>query len=465
MIFMTQSLNNPIHYDVPDKSKGIIYRNFKPGDEFGLANTFNFGFQQNGAFQAKTAHNFHWRYIDFPGYEPRQINVAEDEDTGEIVGCVMGAPQDYLFGGKSFTFGLINDVTTVPGYGGRGIAKNLMKMALNYFQDKNMDFSSLSADPHGFPRAKIYCPLGYEDNCNTNTLVHFTSYKMLARRMPIMIPFLPALSVLWIPAFIPYLKYRSSFRKTPFKISEPKEIIAGVDSEADQNDGSVNSDIDKKIQDYLDSLSTGRYTVEILHYKGTEEFRVRMNEICSNQFEGYHPYSREEWIWSRKGSSRMYKSSHIAIRDSKTDKIIAGSIITSHNEYINMIGAKMRTGTFKNLFLDEPHITAELGIKTAKVSNDSALNSRTEVIGKSIGEMYKILFLGTIKASLYRKNCITLMMNTKKFRNMWWAGMSVGFRGFMGGVHMVKPLKIGLKYPGTAKKPLYLDVAEEFGTY
>ena len=170
-------------------------------------------------------------------------------------------------------------------------------------------------------------------------------------------------------------------------------------------------------------------------------------------------------MWSRKGSSPMYKSSHIAIRDSRTDKIIAGSIITSHNQHVSMIGAIMRMGIFKNIFLDESSIEAELGLTLVKSSKSLVLNSKSKLIGNALGEMYKLLFLGTIKASLYRKNCITLMMNTKKFRNMWWAGVNTGFRGFMGGVHMVKALKKDVNYPGTGNKPLYLDVAEEFGTY
>lgn len=411
-------------YEVFQENKGIIFRNYKPGDEIGLSNVFNVAFQQNGGGFLQTPKIFHWRYIQFPDYEPRQINVAEDKETGELVGLIVGTGINYRFGNREYKFGVINDVSTLPGYTKRGIADNLMKMALNYFYDLGVDFSSLSADPRGFPRTKIYIPLGYKDIEKEDFMIQFTDLRAISRQLPFFIPVLPAISIFTLPYVFSAIKNKFlNLNKTMAKINT--------------------------------KMGT-EYSVEIINFGATEEFRKRQNQISNEYFEGYHHYTKEEWIWCRvKVPTKLHLPSQIAIRD-KSGEIVAGSTITSKNMYSVKLGLKFRIGIIKIKFVDEGKIKQNL---QKKIQSPSKREIQTE-----IGRIYKLLLMATIKASIFRKNAFIMTVVGSKYRNFHWAFSQMGGFRFFGGTHMIREMKENVRYPRKTK-PFYFDPGEELGAF
>jgi ribosomal protein S18 acetylase RimI-like enzyme len=407
------------------ENKGIIFRNYKPGDDQGLAEVFNYGFQQNGFGDLRTAKNYHWRYVDNPTYEPEQINIAEDKETGKIVGSIMGTIEPYYINCKKFIFGAINDVCTFPGYNGRGIAKNLMKMAINYFYKKKADYSSLSADPHGFPREKIYLPSGYKDVVKLYVLVHITNYKTILTHIPGMAMFLPGLSLFKIAPYITNFNYRKATKKLNYQ--------------------------DKKIPNNKD------YTIEILHYTATQEFRQRFNEVGLRQFDCFRPFTPEEWIWMRKKCpSKGVMPSQIVIRDNTSNKIIGGSIIGHHNMYGSKLGIKIRMGGIKDVFVDESFISEKF--------NPKKESSNRKIVLEETKKLYKILFSAIVTASEERGHFASMMMTGSDFKNACWGAVNSGYIMFPAGTHMVRQMRSDLPYP-KLKKPFYLDPGEEYGKF
>lgn len=408
---------------VLNEFNGIIFRNYKPGDDQGLAEVFNYGFQQNGFGDLRTAKSFHWRYIDNPSFEPENINIAEDKNTGKIVGSIMGTVEPYYIHGKKYLFGSINDVCTFPGYNGRGIAKNLLKMAINYFYKKNTEFSSLSADPNGFPRSRIYIPAGYVDMHKLYAIIHITNYKTIMKSIPGMAMFLPALSLYKISPYLTNFKYRNSIKRLNYR---PKNKINSM-----------------------------KYSVEILHGTATEEYRKAFNEVGMRQYDCFRPFTKDEWVWMRKKAiSKRTKPTQTVIRDAKTDQIIGGTILGTNVMQGVKMGLKVRLGAIKDVFVDEKFIS-----ESFNPNKDASL--RKNVL-EEIKEVYKLLFSSTITASEERENFVTLFMTGNDFINGCWGAVHSGFIMVPGGTHMVRQMRTDLPYPKLTK-PFYLDSGEEYG--
>lgn len=405
------------------ESNGILFRNYKQGDEQGLAEVFNYGFQQNGFGDLKTAKAVRWRYIDNPYFEPENINIAEDKVTGKIVGSIMGTIEPYYIGGKKHIFGSINDVCTFPGYNGRGIAKNLLKMAINYFYKKGADFSSLSADPHGFPRSRIYIPAGYADMHKLYAIIHITNYKTIMKNIPGMAMFLPALSLYKISPYLTNFKYRDAIKRLNYRLKK--------------------EDKSKK------------YSVEILHGTATEEYRRRFNEVGLRQYDCFRPFTQEEWVWMRKkGLTKRTKPTQTVIRDNRTDQIIGGTILGTNIMQGVKLGLKIRLSAVKDVFVDEKFISESINPK-----KEAPL--RRKVVDE-IKEVYRILFSSTVTASEERESFVTLFMTGNDFVNACWGAIHSGFMMVPAGTHMVRQMKADLPYP-KLKKPFYLDPGEEYG--
>ncbi|MHA1340742.1 MAG: GNAT family N-acetyltransferase [Promethearchaeota archaeon] len=408
------SLNQFFYKDVKKKDGNLVYRNYKPGDEEGLAEVYNHAFQANIMGSLKTPRIFHWRYIEYPDFKPEQINICEDVEKHKIVGCVIGNVEEFLIGDKIYKIGVINDVSTFPGYWGRGIAKNLMKMAINHFHNENADFAMLSADPNGHARRKIYIPMGFFDSININALFKLNNFATIIKQIPAVIPIVPLFFFIKIPSYINLFKNKI------------------------KND----------------------YKIEITHYKASEEFRMCFNEVIKRQYDCFHEITKEEWSWSRNRCPiKMFKPTEIKIRAQNSNKLVAGAIIQSGFMYGTSLGLRIRMGVVKNLFVDE--ILIEKICKN-KIRNNNKKFKRLYI--KELKKVYKLLLSAITKVSDQRKNFFTLNLTASNFRNLIWAAINMAWFKFAAATHMVKELKPNVKYPNL-KKIFYLDPGEDFGKW
>ena len=192
----------------------IIFRNYKPGDDEQLADLFNQAFQMNGAGVVRTPKVINWRYPQSPNWEPEQIQIAEDSDNNKLVGAVYANLIETVpFNDNDYLVGDINDVSCHPDYTGRGIAKKLMVMAIEYMEKKGCDFSILDADYRGFPRKRIYLKLGYEDVDRAFIFFQAPNLFKAMRDMPMMSFLFPALLAL---SYLPRLLNRIRFKLNSF---------------------------------------------------------------------------------------------------------------------------------------------------------------------------------------------------------------------------------------------------------
>jgi GNAT superfamily N-acetyltransferase len=177
----------------------IIYRTYEPGDEeHGLVEAFNLPFQGLGGGYLRTPKRIRWRYIDEPGAKPGEINVAVDGDTGKIVSAVYGTIEHYQFDGVQKKVGAINDVGTIPGYTGKGIARKLLVQAHAFMEAEECEFSVLSADANGFPRSRLYLPLGYQDFFKEGMYTSILGNDPSHRLLPALVALQPALTFSWM---------------------------------------------------------------------------------------------------------------------------------------------------------------------------------------------------------------------------------------------------------------------------
>jgi predicted N-acetyltransferase YhbS len=135
----------------------IIYRYYQEGDEEQLADLFNRAFQMNKIDIIRTKKSLLWRYLEAPYFEPEMIQIAEDKENKKIIGAVYAHPiEEINLNKKKYLVGDINDVSCHPDYVKLGIAKNLMKKALDYLKSKNCHISMLATKYNSFERERIY---------------------------------------------------------------------------------------------------------------------------------------------------------------------------------------------------------------------------------------------------------------------------------------------------------------------
>jgi len=289
----------------------ITYRHYKPGDENQLAEVFNRAFQMNGGSVIRTPKVVHWRYVKSPGFEAEQVQIAEDTDCKKIVGSVYANMVEYVpINGKEYFIADINDVACHPDYTGRGIAKTLMNMAIDYMKEKGCDFSLLDADYNGFPRKKIYLKLGYEDIYRADIFIQIPNVLKLMRNVPLIIPFgMPLLVNSYLPRFISRVRFKFN------------PILKGVSYEINHN---------RKHYDYMNAI----------------------NAIKPKYYNGFVPYTKKRMKWARIQSPvRRFRPTYIVIK--KNRKIIGGATITHQNIYAFKLGIKIRLGAIHELFIDK----------------------------------------------------------------------------------------------------------------
>ena len=101
----------------------IIFRNYRKGDEQGLAEIFNIAFHQGGGGFVRTPKSWLWRYVQSPGFEPEMCQIAEDVEKNKIIGAVYANLIETIqLNSENYLVGDINDVSCHPDYAKRGVA-------------------------------------------------------------------------------------------------------------------------------------------------------------------------------------------------------------------------------------------------------------------------------------------------------------------------------------------------------
>lgn len=295
----------------------IVYRYYQEGDADQLADLFNRAFQMNGFSFVRTPKNWRWRYLHSPDFEPEMIQIAEDAENQKIVGMICVNPVEKInLNGKKYLNGNINDVSCHPDYIRRGIAKNLMRMAIEYMYKKDCDISLLLTGFNGFPRKKLYSKYGYKDFDRYYICLTFPNYYRLFRNLPATIVLFPALVSF---CFIPRLINKIRIKLNPYYKNFSYEIVYNA-----------------KHFDYM------RY----------------VNKFFKNYYTGYPDFDKEKIKWARiNTSSKRHKPTYIMIN--RNGKTVGGAILTHNNIYSFKFGLKFRVAITHQLFLDETQFSNE----------------------------------------------------------------------------------------------------------
>jgi GNAT superfamily N-acetyltransferase len=289
----------------------IIYRHYESGDEQGLAELFNISFQQNGAGFNRSTKNWVWRYVQSPGFEPEMCQIAVDIDNDVIIGAVYANPLEIIpIGVKNYLVGDINDVSCHPNYTKRGIATNLMKMALDYMKEKGCDYSILSTGYEGFARKKLYKKYGFFDYDQEFQFVQFPNIFQLVKNLFGTGLLIPAFFILsYLPRYLTRLRIKNnSFFKD--------------------------------------------FTYEINQYCKHSDYMESMNQLIPKYYEGFRKYDDQKFKWARiKVPSNQEKPTYILIK--KAGSIVGGATLTHHDLFALKFGVKMRIGIIHDPFLNK----------------------------------------------------------------------------------------------------------------
>jgi ribosomal protein S18 acetylase RimI-like enzyme len=289
----------------------IIYRHYKSGDDQQLANLFNITFQQGGGGFIRTPKSWVWRYVQSPGFEPEMCQIAEDIDKKIIVGAVYANLIEKIpLGSSEYLVGEINDVSCHPKYARKGIATNLMKMAIEYMQKKGCDLSLLSTGYNDFAQKKLYKKLSYVDVDKEIIFIQFPNILRLIRDIYAFAFLFPAFFIYsYIPRFINRIKMKfyPSFKDFAFEINHNKKHFG---------------------------------------------YMKAVNNILPKYYTGFPKYNKTKLLWSRvKVPAIRHKPTYVIIR--KKGIIIGGATISHQNFYIFKYGIKIRIGLIHEIFLDK----------------------------------------------------------------------------------------------------------------
>lgn len=106
--------------------------------------------------------------MEHPGFDPEGVILATDK--GKIIGTAIVTIQTLHFGDTHYTFGMVDDVATLPSYRGRGVARKLMGHAIEFMRSQQCDASALYPAP-GSVAVHLYRSLGYKDTHLFHTYV------------------------------------------------------------------------------------------------------------------------------------------------------------------------------------------------------------------------------------------------------------------------------------------------------
>ncbi|MHA1149789.1 MAG: GNAT family N-acetyltransferase [Promethearchaeota archaeon] len=359
----------------------IKYRHFQPGDEEQLADLFNRAFQMNGGGFVRTPKTWIWRYLNSPGFEPEQCQLAEDVDNNKLVGAIyVNLIEKIPINKKELLVGDINDVSCHPDYTGRGIAKNLMDMSVKYMKQKGCDISMLTADYNGFPRKKIYLKYGYTDIDREFIFFNTPNILKIVKDLPAISILFPVLfSLSYLPRFINRVRIKCN----PFFKS---------------------------------------FSYEIVHNQKHFLFMQAANQIVPKQFYGFPKYDLNKIKWARiKVPAKRHEPTYIIVKHN--DIIIGGATLTHQNMYSFKYGVKFRIGIIHEIFLDE-----------------SEFNNR-----KNLHFGYIYLVDKLMKAATRRNIGALYLMIDSRAKGLANGLRAMGFIKILGGVSMIKIMREGLE--------------------
>jgi GNAT superfamily N-acetyltransferase len=347
--------------------ENIIYRTYKKGDERQLADLFNKSFQMNGASFIRTSKSWNWRYAQSPSFEPEMIQIAEEGNIKKIIGAVyVNLVEHVNFKGEKFLKGEINDVSCLPEYTRKGIAKNLMIKAIDYMKRKDCDLSMLTADFHGFPRKKIYLKCGFEDLDRELVFVWFPRIFQLMNEFPLFWMLYPIV----IPfSYIPKLIYRVFMKKRP----------------------------------HISSLS-----YEIVRNEKHFQYMRALNRIMSKYYEGFYPYSETKYSWARINvPTKKDQPTYVIVR--KNGVIIGGAEFSCTNIHSFKFKFKFKIGIVHEIFLDKSAFNSIIDIQNGY----SYLIDKLLIAAfrRSVGVL--ILFISSFENDLYYALRRTNLINFK----------------------------------------------------
>ena len=301
--------------------KNIIYRTYNKGDETQLADLFNKSFQMNGASFIRTPKSWNWRYVQSPLFESEMIQIAEDINLKKLVGAIcVNLVEEINFEGKKLLKGEINDVSCLPEYTRKGIAKNLMNRAISYMKSKGCDISMLSADFHGFPRKKIYLKYGFEDIDRELVFIWFPKVFQLMKDFPLFWMLFPIV----IPfSYIPRLIYRVCLKK---------------------------------------SALNSKLSFEIVRNGKHFQYMRALNRIMGKYYEGFYPYSETKYSWARINvPTKKDQPTYVIVK--KNDVIIGGAEFSCTNIHSFRFKFKFKIGIVHEIFLDKSAFYSNVAIQ------------------------------------------------------------------------------------------------------
>ena len=314
----------------------IKYRHYKEGDDQQLAELFNRAFQMNRLSVIRTPEIWNWRYFQSPGFEPELCQIAEDLDNKKIVGAVyVNLIEKVPFNGKEYLVGDINDVSCHPDYTRRGIATNLMKLAINYMEKKGCDISILTADYNGHARKKIYLKLGYFDVDRAYAFIQFPNLFKLVKDILASSLLLP---IFFTISYLPRILNRIRIKLNPF---------------------------------FRD------FSFEINNNRNHFEYMKAVNKIMPNYYTGFPIYDKRKFEWARiKVPANRHKPTYILIK--KDNRIIGGATLTHQNIYNSKRGNKFRIGLIHDIFLDKTQFSNKTKLHLGYIYlNDKIIKAAT----------------------------------------------------------------------------------------
>lgn len=405
----------------------LIYRSFAPGDAPGLAHLFNVAFQANGVGFVKTAAAWRWRFSARPGFTPAQVHLCEDVAAGVIAGAVISEVERVRLAGRETPVGAINDVATHPAYAGHGIARRLFARAQEYLAEAGVPYSTLVADPRGFPRAKIYRPAGYAD---------FQPMRVLLRVLP------PATwrgtTWRWLGPLLPAVVLVALTRRGPRWEARATRRAADRARRDEATRPIPPGDTRRAAR-----VAAGALTLETTHYRATRAYWRALARVGPLHYAAFPEMTAEDWAWRREHvPARRFRPSEVLLRAEK--RAVAGVTLTHHAVRATRAGLRLRIGVATDFFVDGPHFLA-----TARAA------------GVPAGAYYHAAsahLLAALLRAAARRHCAVVLL-TCPAQDAWTrrAFAGHGFLDVSGGVHMLKVhASAGAISPPAPRRPWFV---------
>ncbi len=315
----------------------LIYRHYQEGDDHQLADLFNNAFH---VLIPKTYKGWSWKYTEKPSFDPKSLQICEDEEKHKIVGFIASEVDEFILKGKKIKCGRINDVATDPGYQRNGIAGTLLEMAFSYFDEKKIQFAFLSADPKDHPRKKLYMPNGFSDLLKMAVKLKILDWwQLLTKEAKILLPFLPF--VYLSKALVNGLRY---FNPKRFGLKKArKKLEPYLNTNSPSKNQAINPSKNKDPKKLPEKVQR-----ELQQY-----FRA-YDQVQEEYLEFLEVRSRENWHWRRIDVPfEDYLGSFVHLKNEKGN-IIGGCSFSCHTTKIKLLKTKVeaRIGLIHELFMN-----------------------------------------------------------------------------------------------------------------